>query len=33
VVGQVQAAKGGDRYLLAQTRDRMDFPATLLAVR
>jgi len=23
----------GDRYLLAQTRDRMDFPGTLLAVR
>ena len=33
VVGQVMAACGGDRYLLAQTRDRMDFPATLLAVR
>jgi phage terminase large subunit-like protein len=33
VVGQVQAAKGGDRYLMTQTRDRMDFPGTLLAVR
>jgi hypothetical protein len=33
VVGQVMAACGGDRYLLAQTRDRMDFPATLLAIR
>jgi predicted phage terminase large subunit-like protein len=27
------AGCGGDRYLLAQTRDRMDFPATLLAIR
>jgi predicted phage terminase large subunit-like protein len=33
VVGQVMAACGGDRYLLAQTRDRMDFPSMLLAVR
>lgn len=33
VVGQVQAAKGADRYLLDQVRDRLDFPATLLAVR
>lgn len=33
VVGQVHAARGGDRYLLAQVRDRMDLPATLLAVR
>ncbi len=32
-VGHVQVAKGGDRYLLAQVRDRMDFPSTLLAVR
>ena len=33
VVGQVHGARGGDRFLLAQTRDRMDFPSTLLAVR
>jgi predicted phage terminase large subunit-like protein len=33
VVGQVHAAHGGDRYLLDQLRDRMDLPATLLAVR
>jgi len=33
VVGQVMGARGGDRFLLAQTRDRMDFPSTLLAVR
>ena len=33
VVGQVQAASGGDRYLLDQTRGRMDFPGTVLAVR
>ena len=33
VVGQVHGARGGDRYLLAQTRDRIDFPSTLLAVR
>jgi phage terminase large subunit-like protein len=33
VVGQVMATCGGDRYLLAQTRDRMDFPSMLLAVR
>jgi predicted phage terminase large subunit-like protein len=33
VVGQVQAAKGADRYLLEQVRDRLDLPGTLLAVR
>lgn len=33
VVGQVHAAKGADRYILDQMRDRMDFPASLLAVR
>jgi phage terminase large subunit-like protein len=33
VVGQVHGARGGDRYLLAQTRHRVDFPSTLLAVR
>ena len=33
VVGQVHAAHGADRYLLDQVRDRMDLPATLLAVR
>jgi predicted phage terminase large subunit-like protein len=33
VVGQIQAAKGADRYLLDQIRDRMDLPGTLLAVR
>lgn len=33
VVGQVQAAHGADRYLLDQIRDRLDLPATLLAVR
>ena len=33
VVGQVHAARGADRYLLDQVRDRMDLPATLLAVR
>jgi predicted phage terminase large subunit-like protein len=33
VVGQVHGARGGDHHLLAQTRDRMDFPSTLLAVR
>jgi phage terminase large subunit-like protein len=27
------AAKGADRYLLEQIRDRLDFPGTLLAVR
>ena len=33
VVGQVQAAAGADRYILDQVRDRMDMPATVLAVR
>jgi len=33
VVGQVQAARGADRYLLDQIRDRLDLPGTLLAVR
>ena len=33
VVGQVHGAHGADRFLLDQVRDRMDFPATLLAVR
>jgi predicted phage terminase large subunit-like protein len=33
VVGQIQAAQGADRYLLDQVRDRLDLPATLLAVR
>src|ERR1035441_8751410 len=33
VVGQVQAAFGTDRYVLDQVRARMDFSATLLAVR
>lgn len=33
VVGQVWGRKGADRYLLDQVRDRMDFPATVQAVR
>jgi len=33
VVGLVIAAKGADRYLLDQVRDRLDLPGTLLAVR
>jgi predicted phage terminase large subunit-like protein len=33
VVGLVLAANGGDRYLLDQTRDRLDLPGTLSAVR
>ena len=33
VVGQVHEAHRADRYLLDQVRDRMDLPATLLAVR
>jgi len=33
VVGQVWGAKGADRYLLDQKRDRMDMPATKEAVR
>jgi predicted phage terminase large subunit-like protein len=33
VVGQVWGAKGADRYLLDQLRARMDFPATVAAIR
>jgi predicted phage terminase large subunit-like protein len=33
VVGQVWARKGADRFLLDQTRERLDFPGTLRAVR
>lgn len=33
VVGQVWGRKGADKYLLDQTRDKMDFPTTLQAVR
>jgi len=33
VVGQIWAKRGADLYLLAQTRDRMDFPASVQAVR
>ncbi|MBC7340837.1 MAG: phage terminase large subunit [Clostridia bacterium] len=33
VVGQVWGRKRADKYLLDQVRDRMDFPATLQAVR
>ena len=33
VVGQVLAARGADRYLLDQSRDRLDLPSTLLALR
>ena len=33
VVGQVWGRVGAEYYLLDQTRDRMDFPATLQAVR
>ncbi|HHV39699.1 MAG TPA: phage terminase large subunit [Tepidimicrobium sp.] len=33
VVGQVWGRKGADKYLLDQVRDRMDFPATLTAVK
>ena len=33
VVGQVWGRKGADKYLLDQVRDRMDFPATVQAVR
>lgn len=33
VVGQVWGRKGADRYLLDQVRARMDFPATLAALR
>lgn len=33
VVGQVWGRKGADKYLLDQVRGRMDFPATVQAVR
>jgi predicted phage terminase large subunit-like protein len=33
VVGQVWAQRGADRFLLDQIRERLDFPATLGAVR
>jgi predicted phage terminase large subunit-like protein len=33
VVGQVWAKRGADRYLVDQVRARMDFPATIQAVR
>lgn len=33
VVGQIWGRKGADKYLLDQVRDRMDFPATIQAVR
>lgn len=33
VVGQVWGRRGADFYLLAQVRDRMDFPTTLAAVK
>lgn len=33
VVGQVLSAKGANRFILDQVRDRMDLPRTLLAVR
>lgn len=33
VVGQVWGRKGANKYLLDQVRDRMDFPATIQAVR
>lgn len=33
VVGQVWGRKGADKYLLDQVRDRLDFPATVQAVR
>lgn len=33
VVGQVWGRKGADKYLLDQVRDRMDFPATIQAVK
>lgn len=33
VVGQVWGKRGGDFFLLDQVRDRMDFPATVKAVR
>jgi len=33
VVGQVWGKKSADRFLLEQTKERMDFPSTLRAVR
>ncbi len=33
MVGQVWGKRGGDFFLLDQVRDRMDFPATVKAVR
>ncbi len=33
VVGLVLAARGADRYVLDQSRDRLDLPGTVLAVR
>jgi predicted phage terminase large subunit-like protein len=33
VVGQVHGAKGADRYLLDQVRERLDLPGTILALR
>ena len=33
VVGQVQARRGANRYVVDQFRDRLDFPGTLQAVR
>jgi predicted phage terminase large subunit-like protein len=33
VVGQVWQARGADRYLLYQFRDRVDFPGTIRAIR
>jgi predicted phage terminase large subunit-like protein len=33
VVGQVWGKRGGQFYLLDQVRDRMDFPATIAAIR
>jgi len=33
VVGQVWGRKGADKYLLDQVRDRMDFPATIMAIK
>ena len=33
VVGQVWAARGADRFLLDQRRERMDMPRTVEAIR
>lgn len=33
VVGQVWGRKGSNKYLLDQVRDKMDFPATITAIR